>query len=247
MYVARGRLDSVVRDDRPKALADSERMSIRRSRSLCPRNCTHCSSTAGGLGNNDPERPKNWPKAKKVTNLTIVGVFRFLSPLASTIITPASPDILASFNVHNDTLTSFVVSAFLLGYVFGPLIISPLSETYGRLPLYHINSSLFIIWTVACALAPNLPALIVFRILAGIAGSCPVALGNGSVADCVEADKRGFVYSFYGLCFVQIWRSDMTDLRRQHWDPLLGPRLDLCWEVFLESPLAGDGISGLLR
>lgn len=95
------------------------------------------------------------------------------------------------FNSTNEQLASFIVSVYLLGYCFGPLVVAPLSEIYGRLPLYHICNVLFVVFNVACAKAPTLATLIIFRFLAGLAGCCPLTLGAGSLADIISKEKRG--------------------------------------------------------
>jgi MFS family permease len=46
-------------------------------------------------------------------------------------------------------------------------VIAPLSEMYGRLPLYHSCNLLFIIFTVAAAISTNMSTFIVFRFLMG--------------------------------------------------------------------------------
>lgn len=112
-------------------------------------------------------------------------------PLASSIFAPGIEQVMIEFNSTNQQLASFIVSVYLLGYCFGPLVIAPLSEMYGRLHIYNIFNVLFVIFTVACALAPNLNGLIVFRLLAGLAGCCPLALGAGSLADIIAQEKRG--------------------------------------------------------
>lgn len=47
------------------------------------------------------------------------------------------------------------------------LVIAPLSEMYGRLPLYHSCNLLFIIFTIAAAVSTNMGMFIVFRFLMG--------------------------------------------------------------------------------
>ena len=78
-------------------------------------------------------------------------------------------------------------------------MIAPLSEMYGRLPLYFVNNVLFIAWTVGCALAPNIPALLIFRFLAGIAGSTPLTNGGGSIADTIRKEKRGAAMAVFAM------------------------------------------------
>lgn len=101
------------------------------------------------------------------------------------------------FHSANESLAAFVTTIFLLGYTFGPIAIAPLSELYGRAILYKVCMVFFIIFNVACAVANSLGALIVFRLLAGIAGSCPITLGTGSIADMVPREKRAGAMAAY--------------------------------------------------
>jgi MFS family permease len=96
-----------------------------------------------------------------------------------------------TFQSTNESLGAFVTSVYILGYSFGPLIIAPLSELYGRAIVYNICNFIILIFSIACALSNNLSSLIVFRLFAGIAASCPITLGAGSIADMVPLEKRG--------------------------------------------------------
>ena len=104
---------------------------------------------------------------------------------------------MSEFESTNHTLGAFVTSVYLIGYAFGPLVIAPLSELHGRLIVYNVCNVLFLIWTIACAVANNLGALIVFRFFAGIASSCPVTLGAGTIADMVVPEKRGLAMALW--------------------------------------------------
>ena len=95
------------------------------------------------------------------------------------------------FHSTSEILASFVTTVFLIGYTFGPIVIAPMSELYGRAIMYQTCGFLFLVFNIACAKAPNLAALIVFRLFAGIAGSCPVTIGAGSIADMIAHEKRG--------------------------------------------------------
>lgn len=104
-----------------------------------------------------------------------------------------------TFNSTDETIAAFVTSVFVLGYASGPLVIAPLSELYGRAILYNVCNTLFVLFNIGCALTNNLAALIVLRLLAGIAGSCPMTLGAGSIADMVSLEKRGLAMVFWTL------------------------------------------------
>lgn len=103
------------------------------------------------------------------------------------------------FGSTNQELSSFVVSVYLLGYAFGPLVLAPLSETYGRSPVYNTCNVLFVIFNVACAVANSLSSLIVFRFFAGLFGSCPLTLGAGTLADMISQERRGAAMAAWAL------------------------------------------------
>ncbi|KAH8889096.1 MFS general substrate transporter [Thozetella sp. PMI_491] len=135
--------------------------------------------------------PLNWPTWKKGINFGIIIFFTFLSPLASTMTSSSANVIMESFNSDNEQLAAFVTSVFILGYALGPLVIAPLSEMYGRVPLYQGCGVLFLIFNIACAVANSLGSLIVYRLLAGAAASCPLTIGAGSISDMVSKERRG--------------------------------------------------------
>lgn len=139
----------------------------------------------------DARRPINWTIKKKWANCSIISVLTFLTPLASSMVAPAVPLTMADFQSTNSTLASFIVSIYILGYAIGPLFIAPMSEIYGRMPVYHVCNIMFVIWNMACALAPNLGSLLGFRLLAGIVGSCPITIFAGSIADVFIQEQRG--------------------------------------------------------
>ena len=94
-------------------------------------------------------------------------------------------------------LGSFTVSIFVIGYAVGPIFIAPLSEIYGRLPIYHVCNCVFVLFSAACALAPSLSALLALRLFAGLGGSCPLALSAGTIADVIPYSRRGAVTAWW--------------------------------------------------
>lgn len=56
----------------------------------------------------------------------------------------------------------------------------------------------YIIWTMACAVAPNWSALLVFRLLSGIFASAPIACVGGLYADVfVDPTTRGMAMAYF--------------------------------------------------
>lgn len=87
----------------------------------------------------------------------------------------------------------------MLGFAAGPVLLAPLSEIYGRVPVYHVCNVGFVAFSVACALAPSLNTLIAFRFLAGLFGVAPVTNGGGTVADMIPQKHRGTVLAVFSI------------------------------------------------
>lgn len=153
----------------------------------------------GWDGPDDPLNPLNFSSWLKVLNTALVSGICFVTPLASSMFAPGVPQLMREFKSTNVLLASFVVSVYVLGFAFGPLFLAPLSEIYGRLPIYHVCNIGFLAFTIACALATNLNMLIGFRFIEGVFGSAPLTNGGGTIADLFVQEKRGRAMSTFAM------------------------------------------------
>lgn len=147
----------------------------------------------------DPENPYHWPKWRKLTNCGLISLLTLIEPLASSIFAPGIPELMRDFESTNSELAAFVMSVYVLGFAFGPMILAPLSEMWGRVPVYHVCNIFFLAFTIACAVAPSLDSLIVFRFLAGTFGAAPMTNGGGSIADMFPAEERAGVMAVFSI------------------------------------------------
>lgn len=109
----------------------------------------------------------------------------------------------------NSTKQSVIgaTTGFVIMLGFGPLVLAPLSETFGRRVIYIICFVCFTILQIPSALAPNVSALIAARTLSGAFGSVGIANGGGTISDMFEPSERAGIFGWYLL------------------GPLLGPTL----------------------
>jgi len=147
----------------------------------------------------DPANPMNWSNGKKWSNIAVLSYVTLITPLASSMFAPGVPEVMREFKTTQDTLATFIISSYLLGFAFGPLVIAPLSEVYGRFWIYNICNALFVILAVACALSTNMGMLIAFRFLHGIAGVSPITIGGGTIADIMPVEKRGGAMAIWAM------------------------------------------------
>jgi Na+/melibiose symporter-like transporter len=106
---------------------------------------THDPDVVDWDGSSDVQNPRNWATWKKLTNVGVIVFMTLLTPLASSMFAPAVPQVLEEFHNHADAIPELVVSIYILGFGIGPLIISPLSEIYGRWPVYFVTNILFMV------------------------------------------------------------------------------------------------------
>ncbi|KAF3000138.1 hypothetical protein E8E13_005022 [Curvularia kusanoi] len=147
----------------------------------------------------DPSNPRNFPQKRKFFILFLISAITFLSPLASSIFAPGIPFVNADFHNTSQLLGSFAVSVYVLGFVVGPLFLSPLSEIYGRCVVLNFSNVFFCAFTLGCALAPNLSGLIAMRFFAGLGGSACLTIGTGVIADLFVASQRGKAVAIYSM------------------------------------------------
>jgi multidrug resistance protein len=104
---------------------------------------------------------------------------------------------MAEMGSTDSVLGAFIVSIFVLGLATGPLFLSPMSEVYGRLPLYHICNVLFFAFTIGSALCTNVGMVIAFRFLGGCASAAPMSIGGGTIADIIKHKRRGLAMTLF--------------------------------------------------
>lgn len=80
-----------------------------------------------------------------------------------------------------------------------PLWWSSFSEQLGRRTIYLASFSLFVVFSILCAVSTNMPMLIVFRICSGGASASVQAVGAGTIADIWESFERGRAMSIFYL------------------------------------------------
>jgi multidrug resistance protein len=150
-------------------------------------------------GPDDPNNPQNWTAKKKWSMIGALAAVTLVTPLGSSFFAPGVPEVLAAFGTTSNIMASFVVSIYILGFAIGPLFIAPVSELYGRNICYHVCNALFVVFTIACAVSNSMGMLTAFRFLAGCAGSAPLTIGGGTIADIFPREQRAGAMAIWAM------------------------------------------------
>lgn len=70
----------------------------------------------GWDGQDDPENPQNFAMGRKWGLLALMSAITFVSPLASSMFSPAVSYVAIDLDVTNETILALSVSIFLIGY-----------------------------------------------------------------------------------------------------------------------------------
>jgi EmrB/QacA subfamily drug resistance transporter len=119
----------------------------------------------------------------------------FLAALDQTIVATALPTIGRQF--RDVSSLSWVITAYLLASTAVAPMFGTLSDIYGRRAMIITAMSLFISGSILCAVAPNMPVLILSRGLQGLGGGGILPIVQIVIADIVTPRERGQYQAYF--------------------------------------------------
>ena len=153
-----------------------------------------CRSWCGPMNDATATVEQDAPLPRATIHAIMIGIMlaMFLCALEQTIVAPALPTIgRSAADVEN---LSWVVTAYLLSHHARDRRCSASSPTStGGGPMMLIAIVIFVLGSVACALAPTLPALVAARALQGLGGGGILPLAQTVVADILSPRERPLV------------------------------------------------------
>ncbi|QGH33548.1 Bcr/CflA family efflux MFS transporter [Gracilibacillus salitolerans] len=121
-------------------------------------------------------------KTKRLQLAILLGSLSILGPFTIDMYLPSFPTIVAEFQT-NASLVQISLTTCLLGLGMGQLIIGPMSDVQGRRKPLLIFLGLYLISSLACAVAPNIYVLIVSRFIQGFAAAGGLVISRAIVRD----------------------------------------------------------------
>lgn len=88
------------------------------------------------------------------------------------------------------------LSLFLVGFGTGQLVWGALSDRFGRRPVLLAGLAVYLLSTLACAFAPSIGLLVLFRLLQGASACAAVVLGRAVVRDLWAPQEAARVLSY---------------------------------------------------
>ena len=95
------------------------------------------------------------------------------------------------------TKASYVTSVSIIGAGVTPLLLSPISNVYGRRPIFVLVSAIGIVAHCASAAAPTWSGILAARFFVGVGTSAGMGIGAACVADMFFMHERGKYMGIY--------------------------------------------------
>ena len=136
-------------------------------------------------GPSDPTFPQNFPIWRKWSQVLITSSTSLCVTCTSSLYTSTYSQLEEEFHCSRIVAT-LGLSLFVAGLGLSPLVLGPLSEFYGRKPVYIVSMLFFLIWLIPCAAAHNIETMLIGRFFNGFAGAAFLTVAGGTVGDLFD-------------------------------------------------------------
>lgn len=144
----------------------------------------------------DPGNPRNWPTWRKWSIVIAIALIDLTVSFVASGFSPASTKFAKDFGVSAEVAT-LGLSMTVLGFALGPMTLAPLSEYYGRSPIYILSYGTFLFFLLGTALVKNLGGFLVLRFLSGWFCAVTIANFGGTIADLFDPHDTGRAMSLF--------------------------------------------------
>jgi EmrB/QacA subfamily drug resistance transporter len=118
-----------------------------------------------------------------------------MTAVDTTIVVLALPEIQRGLHVALSAVV-WVIISFLLVTTLLATQVGRLGDMFGRVRMYEAGFAVFVLGSLACALAWNEASIIAFRVLQGVGGAFIMANSGAVIADLYPRERRGRAYGF---------------------------------------------------
>lgn len=129
--------------------------------------------------------------------LLAVALCGILPPLNTTMIAVALPNLLRHLGAGVSG-GGWLVACYLIAIAPIQPIAGKLGDRYGRVPLMLTGLGLFGLFSVGAGFSPDLPVLIVMRVLQGLSGALVFPNATGLIRELIPAERRAKAYGLFG-------------------------------------------------
>ena len=148
-------------------------------------------------------RPVHAPMGFKEFVGLVAGLMA-LNAMAMDSMLPALRDISLSLGVTDENDRQGVLTAYLVGFGIGQLLIGSVSDRFGRRTVLLTGLAFYVLSGFACMAAPTFGALLLARFVQGMASAVPRVITTSIVRDCYGGPRMASVMSLAMMVFMAV-------------------------------------------
>lgn len=135
------------------------------------------------------ESPLKWSPGRKYVLLAMSCIATFLTAYTAGAYSP--PAVAMARDLGTSRLVVLAgIATFCLGFAVAPMALAPISEIWGRFPVFVAAGIVFVVFQAACSVMPNAAGMLVARSLVGVGASVFSAVVGGVIADLWDNKDR---------------------------------------------------------
>ena len=134
----------------------------------------------------------------------MIAALMALTALSIDVMLPALPQIRDEFGLSDPNRQQLVITAYVVGFAFGQLFYGPLSDWLGRKNVLLPGIAVYAAASFACFAAPSFEALLIARMVQGLANAAPRVVAIAIVRDVYGGRRMAEVMSFVMMVFIVV-------------------------------------------
>ncbi|EAQ91748.1 hypothetical protein CHGG_03683 [Chaetomium globosum CBS 148.51] len=134
--------------------------------------------------------PYNWPKGRKLLNLAMIAFHAMMGTFTAAAVQSVFAEIADDLNVSIHQ-ASYMLSLQIAVLGGAPLFWRPLSQRYGRRPIFLLSLICSLVGNIGCAVSPSYSTMGLCRAITAFFISPALAIGSGVVTETFFKKERG--------------------------------------------------------
>src|SRR5512132_3118609 len=114
--------------------------------------------------------------------VVVLGLLTMFGPLSLDLYLPALPQLADDLG-SSASAAQLSITACLVGLALGQLVAGPLSDRLGRRRPLMVGLVVYLLASIACALAPSVEVLVALRFIQGLAGAAGIVISRAIARD----------------------------------------------------------------
>ena len=130
----------------------------------------------------------------RLTLTLLLGLLVSFAPITIDLYLPALPVMTADLMTNTESM-QLTLSVYMVGFALAQTFFGPISDRFGRKPTILIGTSVYLIASVACALATSVEQLIIFRLFQSIGAAAAPVVARAVVRDMFTREEAAKTYA----------------------------------------------------